>query len=256
MKKLIVLILLLVSISVHVKADDTVDENNPVLVRAGKFIERSFPPRIACIKAMENNFFSFYTIDSCTEDIKKIISKKEERNQLVENKAAEAAMRRKQQLTEQENEIKLAEKTEKEHALLEMRAGRIKIESISDAITVYGAEDGTALGSAPKIRPDGKIYYLSGIIDKPDKKLPSFVALVNNIEENRLRFTYPQYVSNEPKYFYVRLQKSLEEKYYNLAKVGSGFNLVGKYIDNMDYQTVQGEKKSMPIFDVFYFSFY
>lgn len=162
-----------------------------------------------------------------------------------------------------ESDVKKIEEIDEEKAANErreeinkMRAGIKKVESFEDAITVYSAANGTTLASSPKIKPDGKLYSLSGNIDQPDKSTLAFIAKANNGFVDMFRKKISGISDGEPKYFYVRLSKSMEKQYYDLAKIGIGFDMVGKYVDNKDYKTVVGENKYMPIFDVIYFEFW
>lgn len=137
-----------------------------------------------------------------------------------------------------------------------MRSGTKQISTFEDAVAVYDAIEGISLASAPKIKPDGKLYYLAGIIDQPTKNSLAFIAKANNGVADLFKKALSGRGEGEPKYFYVRLNKSMEKKYYDLAKIGLGFDIVGKYVGNTDYQTVLGQTKSMPVFDGIYFEFW
>jgi uncharacterized protein YecT (DUF1311 family) len=129
-------------------------------------------------------------------------------------------------------------------------------DSFKQAITQYGAEHGGNLASAPKVKPDGKFYYLNGKIQIPDKKNAGFLANLSPSEENELlanALRRSRGIGESTDYFGVVLPKSLEDYYFNNAKVGSGFDVIGRYVANTEYSTVDGREKQAPVFEAVYF---
>lgn len=118
------------------------------------------------------------------------------------------------------------------------------------------AEFGGSLSRSPKIKADGMFYYLYGKINIPDKKNASFVANISASEENDAvsnALRRSNGLGETTDYFVVRLPKSFENYYYENAKVGSGFNLVGRYVENTEYKTIAGQSKQAPVFQAVYF---
>ncbi|MGF6870588.1 hypothetical protein [Paraburkholderia sp. MM5477-R1] len=118
----------------------------------------------------------------------------------------------------------------------DVRAGRREQKDFEQAVQAVNAQPGASIANSPKVRADGKLYYAYGTLEKPDGQSASFVALTRSD------------VTANPLYIYVEVPKKLEEKYYAAASVGHGFGVVGTYKSNMEYRTVMGERKVMPVF--------
>lgn len=129
------------------------------------------------------------------------------------------------------------EKQKAESRDADLRAGRVKPANIEQAMVAYSAENGISLASAPKIRPDGKLYALIGIIENAGSD-PEFLAMLG---------------SRDPRYYMVKIPKALRSAYFDKAKIGDGFILVGKYTGNTNYKTIVGQQKSAPVFEAVYF---
>lgn len=204
-------------------------------------------------------------VDELLEEMKpseQKLAEQRAKQELLKAEEKRAELRAKEDQLANEIELKrhqqeeVAEKIAKENVLAEIRMGKRKAKSFEEAVSAYDAAEGLNLASAPKIRPDGRTYYLAGTIERSDNKTASFTALANNGLVNMMQRTLLGIGQGEPKYFYVRLPKSMETKYYDTAKVGAGFDIVGKYSANLDYKTIIGAQKSMPVFDVLYFEFW
>jgi hypothetical protein len=186
----------------------------------------------------------------------------------IESERREAqrqAERGQRQQEEQENATRVAaEKKAKEDAaatqlagdLAEIRAGRKEIATFEQATIIYDAKDGNGLPSKPLLRPTGKSYILTGTIDTPAKNEASFAALANNGMVNTIRQVAMSESAGEPRYFYVHIPKRLEDKFYESAKVGLGFNLIGSYRENREYPTIAGQTKLAPVFEAEYIEFW
>lgn len=233
-----------------------------VLDLAKKGIEDGLGAQEACDRAIaQSNLVrsaNHYTISRrCYSDASPIHYEKTERERTERRAAADALEKSARQAAiEKRQQSELAEKAAMASAVAEIRAGKRQAKSFEEAIAAYEAAEGLNLASAPKIRPDGRTYYLAGTIERADGKAASFTALANNGAVNMMRNALNGAGQGEHKYFYVRLPKAMEAKYYELAKVGVGFNIVGKYSNNLDYKTISGEQKSMPVFHALYFEFW
>ncbi|KAF1046383.1 MAG: hypothetical protein GAK35_01070 [Herbaspirillum frisingense] len=123
------------------------------------------------------------------------------------------------------------------------------------AIAATGAKAGGDLTDAPKIKADGALYSLSGTIQQSADD-GSFLANLSPSEENvALANVLRQQrgIVDHPSYFAISVPKSLQKYYFDNAKIGSGFDVVGRYISNTKYQTVGGQQKQAPVFEAVYF---
>ncbi|MDP2806151.1 MAG: hypothetical protein Q8O24_09450, partial [Gallionellaceae bacterium] len=128
----------------------------------------------------------------------------------------------------------------------DLKSGRKQPENFSELKIATGAVDGMAFASAPKIKPDNKLYAMVGVIDSAGNK-PEFMAS-NGVEGLRML----GYRNTEHTYFRVKIPKSMQSRYYDTAKIGVWFRLIGRYVANGSYSTVAGQKKSMPVFEATY----
>lgn len=126
--------------------------------------------------------------------------------------------------------------------------------SMQIAAKKYGAASGSSLTQSPRIRPDNKLYYIQGNIHQADNE-PRFMArLANSLESELAHFMMTgQMMPESTNYFEVILPIQLQKSYFDHAKINGGFDLIGEYIDNVDYTTVFGENKMAPVFKAVYF---
>ncbi|GJH13009.1 hypothetical protein CBA19CS11_29245 [Caballeronia novacaledonica] len=235
-----------------------------VLAIAKTKAEQGMPFAQACNEAIDEvgKFgTSRFIQDTCFGQTRAVASQVDSEERLA-RRERERAQREQEQ---QEAAARIAaEKKAKEDAaaaqlsfdLQEIRAGRKEVLTMDQAVAIYDAKDGNGLASKPLLRPSGKSYVVTGTIDKPTAKDASFTALANNGMVNTLRQIAYNQSGGVPRYFYVRIPKRLEDQFYERAKVGAGFNLVGAYRENIEYRTVSGESKSMPVFEAEYLEFW
>lgn len=153
----------------------------------------------------------------------------------------------------QEQQIKVVEQQKTAALEADLRAGRVKPKNIGQAAIAYNAEIGVDLASAPKIRPDGKLYALPGKIAIADDS-PEFLAQISLGEQNDALFRMTGRSSEiDGRYFYVKIPKVLQAYYFDQAKIEHGFDLVGRYVANTKYKTIAGQQKSAPVFEAVYF---
>lgn len=131
-------------------------------------------------------------------------------------------------------------------------AGKISEPSTFEALTAaMGSEPGGFLASSPKIQPDGALYHLHGKIAIPIEGKAEFFALLSASEENQiLADTLQRLRPQEPRYFYVKVPKAMQAEYYSSARVNAGFDVVGRYTNNVPYNTALGQQKIAPVFTV------
>jgi uncharacterized protein YecT (DUF1311 family) len=129
-------------------------------------------------------------------------------------------------------------------------------QNFENAVTKYNASSGMHLARSQKIRPDDAMYALIGKIQQADEA-PWFFANTSVPEESELlakvlRRSRGEY-GESTDYFGVIIPSSLEKYYFDNASIGGGFDLVGKYVDNIEYETIAGQKKKAPVFEAVYF---
>lgn len=200
---------------------------------------------------------STYPPEECKKDAREkllviIEAEKIEAAEAVEKekKRAEAELQKKQ-IAEEEAQREEQRKSQHE---ADLRAGKVKPQNLGEAVIVYGAADGEELASAPKIKPDGKVYYITGKISISKGVKPEFMAQLSFGDQKDALLRYAGYSSKlDSRYFYVKIPKSLQSYYYDQAKIGGFFVMVGKYVANTGYKTVAGQQKSAPVFEAVYF---
>jgi hypothetical protein len=154
-----------------------------------------------------------------------------------------------------EADRKLAEKQAiiaRESAL---KSGSAKPVGIKEAAISYSAQPGGALASAPKIKPDGGMYYMHGKIKMAGDE-PQFLAALSSSKENELlagALRKSRGMGESTDYFAVTIPKSLQKYYFDNAKIDGGFDVVGRYVSNTKYKTVAGQEKAAPVFEAVYF---
>lgn len=122
------------------------------------------------------------------------------------------------------------------------------------AIAAHGAKPGGELASAPKIRADGELYSLHGKIQQASET-PSFLASLSPSEENELlasALRRSRGMGESTDYFAVVVPKQLQKYYFDNAKIGGGFDLIGRYTSNTKYKTVSGREMQAPVFEAVY----
>ena len=187
----------------------------------------------------------------CESDFSRDFSRQKEALELKAENEAFAEERRRKVLEEKEASA-LRE--------ADLRAGRVKPTTVDEAVIVYNARPGSNLASAPKIKPDGAIYYMHGKITIASEK-PEFLASITSSKAVELSLaiqrlhTYGQIgeVGDGTRYFNVVIPKTMQTYFFDNAKIEGGFDLVGRYVSNKKYQTVAGQEKSAPVFEAIYF---
>lgn len=153
------------------------------------------------------------------------------------------------------------EKAKAEALVSNLRSGKVKPVNLQQAAIVFGAVDGGELGSEPKIRPDGKMYAMYGIIHKAENE-PVFIArgshgpgmdAAANLMGLNAVVTLSGGKNPGSRRFKVKIPPSMQSTYFDKAKIGGGFDLVGRYVENYSYTSLGGPV-SMPVFEAVYFT--
>lgn len=129
-----------------------------------------------------------------------------------------------------------------------LRSGKLEPKNINQAKIAYDAGDGFAIAKAPKLRPDGQLYALSGSISAAEDGTAIFFGEVTSWSNSLIPIKEFNYIG-------VRIPKELQDHYFDNARINGRFGLVGRYIDNSSYKTVLGEKITAPVFDAIYLEF-
>lgn len=177
---------------------------------------------------------------------------KEEQERSARKQAAQAKA---------EQDIQDRKKAEDEAAAIrsaQLKAGKARPETLEEAMIVHDAKSGADLASAPKIRPDGKLYALNGKI-RIAEDAPEFLATAGlseneelNVNLHRLRAGNMVPYEGSTRYFKVIVPKAMRDYYFGQAKIDGGFDVVGRYVANTKYKTLAGQEKSAPVFEAVY----
>jgi hypothetical protein len=186
-----------------------------------------------------NNIVPRYAITECLRDAESALIQAQKEAAEEEQRNTKAREEEKQKEAD-----KLAAKKAEDQALeAELKAGKKKPSTFKQALIFYGATDGTGLASAPKIKPDMAYYAMSGIINSANNEDDSIIAKL---------YTGVYLIDASPRYYKVIIPDELKQYYYDTAKIGSIFGVIGRYTENVSYNTVSGEEKSMPVFQADY----
>lgn len=153
-------------------------------------------------------------------------------------------------------DLKRREQQGKAKLQADLRSGRVKPSNFEQEIYVRSATDGGSLAGAPRIKADGQKYYLSGQVYRANgdasviaSKLPNdLVALQHMIMTGADN-------AASTDYFAVNIPDELKSYYESHARIGGKFDVIGRYVENREYQTVSGEMKLAPVFNAEYLKF-
>lgn len=210
--------------------------------------EASFDKTISYMKENQSSFFFGERKFSMLIDGELYF---DEENRREEEKRYKRELAAKQKILEEEEE----EKRKVIARESDLRAGRVKPANIKEAAIFYNAESGSDLASAPKVRPDRKLYALQGKIAMADGNgAPAFLAQLSlGYGGDMLASAIGLSGEYETKYFHVKIPKKLQAYFFDQGKIGRGFDLVGRYVSNTKYYTVTGQEMSAPMFEAVYF---
>jgi hypothetical protein len=192
-----------------------------------------------------------YPIEECLKDAGILFTQVKN-----EKEASEQAKIKRLEEAKQKEESNLAAKQAEQQTLeADLKSGKKVPENIKEALIAYGAENGAPLAVQPKIKPDGSLYGITGKIAIANDD-DSFLAELTFWHTDRavLRSLYPYDPSvAEPRYFGVKIPENIKSYYYENAKIGGSFEIIGRYTANQQYTTVDRETKTAPVFEVLYF---
>jgi len=122
----------------------------------------------------------------------------------------------------------------------ELRSGKKEIQSNKEAMLAYGAENAVQILISPKIKPDSGVY---GAIFK--------IAAANDDDSFIAEFDSGQRFGKN--YAKIVIPTELKDNYTKTARIGQLSSVIGKYVENQQYTTAQGETKTMPVFTAIHF---
>lgn len=125
-----------------------------------------------------------------------------------------------------------------------LRAGATPT-TFAEALIAHKAEAGGHLAGAPKLRPDGRLYGLVGRIDHPE----GVRTII--IRTDPTTGAMPSAFNKAPLYSALAIPASLEGRLEGV-QVGSQVRVIGRYVANIEYTTLAGERRLAPRFEVVY----
>ena len=156
-----------------------------------------------------------------------------------------------ERLAKEEEDAKQQKLSQQKQHEQDLRTGKRKPSGLLEAMTAHDAVFGTDLAGAPKIRPDGKTYAISGIMESSDgglgftaKVTPDLLTLIDGMAK--------RVEPNQLAYFSVKMPEILKAQFYETAKINKPFSIIGRYSANAGYTTVSGQAKTMPVFEAVY----
>jgi len=155
--------------------------------------------------------------------------------------AAQVAQARQQAI-----EQKVAQQQVQAQHIADLKSGKVKISDMDDAIEFYSANSLDQIIASPLLTPDSSYYGGRVTLDAQQQnsllraKITNYVDLTNS----------PPRVLNVA---YVFL-KYKDAKVFdaNLLRLERSVRVVGRYVQNTQYDTVSGETKTSPVLDVLY----
>jgi uncharacterized protein YecT (DUF1311 family) len=161
--------------------------------------------------------------------------------EVTEKRAIELESLSQQGIIEIDTNKSVSKSTSPEEVLAdELRSGKKEIQSNREAMLAYSAENAGQLLITPKIKPDDGTYgAIFRIVASNDDN--SFIAEIDSGQ--RFGKNYAQII----------IPTELKDNYLKTAQIGQLASIIGKYIENRQYTNVQGEYKTMPVFNAIHF---
>ena len=125
--------------------------------------------------------------------------------------------------------------------------------STQEAMDMFNAERGDFLAGEPKIKPDGKLYAISGSISIADESGERFIGSQKVFLTLATRYRLSDY---ELKYFEIQITDEFRKAYLENAQVDKNFLAVGHYVENTKISLVNGQVAPIPVFKTTFFRFY
>jgi uncharacterized protein len=165
------------------------------------------------------------------------------RNKNTFKEFLEEAKIREQRAQEKANSAQQA----KNERVRKLRAGEIKIATMEDALAVY-PDKGVLLDTAisPLLTPSGAVMTGYVVLDAQEKpgfirsKITTAIAIQSGQE------------GGGSTYIYLTLTKQSVNFAPDKLRINGSAQVIGKYVQNVQYQTVAGQQKIAPVIEVMY----
>jgi hypothetical protein len=162
---------------------------------------------------------------------------------------AQATNEQAQQLAQAEQQA-AAQKAAQQQALAQhvadLKTGKAKIANMDDAIEFYSAKDVDSIIASPMLTPDGGYYAGRVTLDAQQQKDVLRGKITNYVDLS----------SSPPRILYVAyvFLKDKDAKVFDPSdmRLNRTVRVVGRYVQNVQYDTVSGEPKTSPVLDVMY----
>jgi len=135
------------------------------------------------------------------------------------------------------------DQTAKEERQHNLKTGAAKITSFDDAKLFYApVKPLHEVMESPLLSPDGAIYSGNVVLDLQEKP---------GVIRGKILYGYRE----NPQAAYVLMQQTKATVNFSpeSMRIGGGVQVLGRYIQNVQYQTVAGETKTAPVLEVLYF---
>lgn len=118
----------------------------------------------------------------------------------------------------------------------ELKSGKAKIETIRDASLFYDADPFASIMNSPLIRPNNLMYSGSVILEQEDG------SGLLRVRRDLVDFYYG----------YIRISERTKILKPELMRTNAYIGVVGRYTENVKYQTIAGVVKVGPLLEVIY----
>lgn len=217
---------------VHAHINSRIDfEKTPTIESFCDVFRARYPEYPQCYADCETRFAESFNRERATKEQREVDDRLEQ-ERIAEKKLAE-------EMAIQEEEQRLARFHE------DLRSGETEPTDIDQAKIAYDAGDGYAVAKAPKLRPDGQLYAVSGSISAAEDGTAVFFGKITNWSNSLIPIKEFNYVG-------VRIPKELQDHYFENARINGWFGLVGRYVDNSSYKNILGSSQTIPVFDAVY----
>ncbi len=151
-------------------------------------------------------------------------------------------VRREQELRAQEIQ-KQNDQMAKEERQRKLKTGAMKITSIDDAKLFYAPfKPLHEIMESPLLSPDDAIYSGNVVVDLQEKP---------GVIRGKIAYGYTQ--NPQTAYVYLQSTKATVNFSPESMRIGGNVQVLGRYIQNVQYQTVAGTTKTAPVVEVLYF---
>ncbi len=157
-----------------------------------------------------------------------------------------------ERLAAEQKEREAAQKAAEAKRIAGLKSGTIAPTSMADFKLKHGdVPNGAVFGSAPKVSPDGKPYFIAGIIKLADEGHAVMIAQQDDNAALASAFMRSQGIEpSTPKYVVVRFPKgTVRAKFMQIGQIEGKILVFGRYVDNDRIKLVSGQAVQVPVFE-------